>query len=68
MPLATFPVTHKHKSVPAVEPVVSASAISTAMMPTSQRLVYQEPVPISHLQTQLVRALLVSSLASLLFS
>ena len=64
----TFPVTHMRQSVHVVEPEVSASAISTVMMPTSQRLVYQEPVPISHLQTQLVRALLVSSLASLSFS
>ena len=60
----TFPVTHMRKSVLVVEPVVSASAICTVMMPTSQRLVYQELVPISHLQTQLVRALLVRSLAS----
>ena len=67
MLLETFPVTRMRKSVPVVEPVVSASAIYTVMIPTSRCLVYQEPVPISHLQTQLVRALLVSSLASLFF-
>ena len=67
MLLETFPVTHMRKSVLVVEPIVFASAIYTVMMPTSRRLVYQEPVPISHLQTQLVHALLVSSLAFLSF-
>ena len=65
MLLVTFPVTHMRKSVLVVEPVVFASAISTVMMPTSRRPVYQEPVPISHLQTQLVLALLVSRLVCL---
>ena len=67
MLLVTFPVTHMRKSVLVVEPVVFASAINTVMMPTSRRLVYQEPVPISRFQTQLVRALLVSNPACLLF-
>ena len=68
MLLETFPVTQMRKSVLVVQPIASASASYTVIMPTSRRPVYQEPVPISHLQIQLVRALLVSYLSCLLIS
>lgn len=61
----TFPATQMRKSVLVVEPAVFASVTCTVTMQTSQFPVYQEPVQISHLQAQLVLALLVSSTACL---